>query len=176
MKLYIRSTIDIPTYNDSGEYSQEYLEYLHNLYYNGWEIKSPEARYELASLFTESVANENNFYKNSIGFWEIRKSRPRREPDYTSWNYYNFRNNGKMKPSSEYWYSSDGVIRGSDHWGSDVASCSWYLIGQSYKRNYGVYTGNKTYAYISWNALKAKGFIVRNHSTGEYFLSGFEFE
>lgn len=44
-------------------------------------------------------------------------ARPGREPDYRS-------------PSgSEYWYDGNGVTRYSDHWGSEVASCDWYLDG-----------------------------------------------
>ena len=175
MKLYIRSNSEPNMYDENGEYSQEYLAYLNNLYYNGWEIKSPEAQYALASIFTDEVANEDNYFLNSIGFWEVRKSRPRREPDYVSMNYHDFRRGGKIKKSSEYWYSSDGVIRGSDHWGSDVASCSWYLNGESYG-GYGVRSGYKTYAYIPWKDLKAKGYIVKDYKTGEYSIAGFKFE
>ena len=86
MKRYIRSNTEPQMFDESGAYSQEYLEYLNNLYYDGWEIKSQETHYELASIFTEDVANENNYYLNSIGFWEVRKSRPRREPDHVSLN------------------------------------------------------------------------------------------
>lgn len=175
MKRYIRSSTEPQMLDEFGEYSQEYLEYLSNLYYNGWEIKSPEARYALASIFTEDFANENNYYLNSIGFWEVRKSRPRREPDHVSLNKRELWRNGRVKNSSEYWYTSDGIIRGSDHWGSDVASCSWYLKGESYG-NYGVKSGYKTYAYIRWEDLKAKGFIVKHWQTGEYSIRGFKFE
>ncbi len=176
MKLYIRSNLDPNMYDETGEYSQEYLAYLRDTYGTGTGLdSSPEDMYELASIFTEDVATKDNYFLNSIGFWEVRKSRPRREPDYVSMNYHDFRHGGKVKKSSEYWYSSDGVIRGSDHWGSDVASCSWYLLGQSYK-NYGVKSGYKTYAYISWKDLKAKGCIVKHYKTGEYSISGFKFE
>lgn len=174
MKWYVRSNSDIEVFNDSGEYSQEYLEYLHNLYYDGWEIKSPDAQYELASIFTEDLATKDNFFLNSIGFWEVRKFRPKREPDHTSLNKRELWRNGRVKTSSEYWYTSDGVIRGSDHWGSDVASCSWYLKGKSYG-NYGVRSGYKTYAYIPWKDLKAKGVIGKHWQTGKYFISGFDF-
>ena len=30
---------------------------------------------------------------------------------------------------SDYWYGESGVVRYSDHWGSEVASCDWYLDG-----------------------------------------------
>ena len=176
MKLYIRSNSEPNMYDANGEYSQEYLAYLRDTYGTGAGLdSSPEDMYELAKLFTTDVANKDNYYLNSIGFWEVRKSRPRREPDHTSYNKRELWRNGKVKTSSEYWYTTDGVIRGSDHWGSDVASCSWYLKGQSYG-NYGVRSGYKTYAFISWKDLKAKGYIVKDWKTGEYSISGFTFD
>ena len=178
MKWYIRSNSEPNMYDENGEYSQEYLAYLRDTYGTGAVLdSSPEDMYELASLFTEDVATKDNYFLNSIGFWEVRKSRPRREPDYVSMNYHDFRHGGKIKKSSEYWYSSDGVIRGSDHWGSDVASCSWYLKGVRYHKNgVGVVVGHKRYAYIPWKDLKAKGYIVKHYKTGEYSIAGFKFE
>jgi hypothetical protein len=40
---------------------------------------------------------------------------PTREPDYVS------------DSGSEYWYTEDGVIRYSNHWGSHVGYCNWYF-------------------------------------------------
>lgn len=31
------------------------------------------------------------------------------------------------KSGSEYWYTDDGVIRRSNHWGTGIASCDWLL-------------------------------------------------
>ena len=31
------------------------------------------------------------------------------------------------KSGSEYWYTEDGVIRRSNHWGTGIASCDWLL-------------------------------------------------
>ena len=175
MKLYIQSNSTMDMFDESGEYSQEYLSYLVDTYGSGTGLdSSPEDMYELASMFTDEVATKDNYFLNSIGFWEVMKSRPKRDPDYASFNRHELYR-GKVKKSSEYWYTSDGVIRGSDHWGSDVASCSWYLLGQSYK-SYDVKSGYKAYAYIPWKDLKAKGIIGKHWQTGKYFVSGFKFE
>ncbi len=32
---------------------------------------------------------------------------------------------------SKYWYEGDSVIRVSDHWGSRIASCAWFLNGET---------------------------------------------
>lgn len=37
------------------------------------------------------------------------------DPDYES------------ESGSRYWYRDDGVFRQSDHWGTDIGDCSWYL-------------------------------------------------
>lgn len=133
-----------------------------------WNM-TPNERFWLADKYTKDVANENNFFENSVGFWDLRKSRPKGQPNHVSYN----RRTGKK--SSEYWYTKDGVIRGSDHWGSDVASCSWYIKGRKYK-NDGVSVGSKEYAFISWKDLKAKGMISKHYQTGKYSLIGFKFE
>lgn len=74
---------------------------------------------EIYSKYQKGVANENNFYINTMAnFAEVEK--PGREPDYISYN----RN---FEISSMYWYTKEGVIRGSDHWGKGVASCDWFL-------------------------------------------------
>ena len=45
---------------------------------------------------------------------------------------------------SDYWYGESGVVRYSDHWGSEVASCDWYLDGVarcSFDDHYGTAQG-----------------------------------
>lgn len=171
MKIYIQSSSDI--------YSQEYLEQLCSQYGCGSLVIEPKSSiydlYELSSIFTDELANRNNFFNNSIGFWTLRKTRPKRNPDYISWDIHGMWNGKSVKKSSEYWYTSDGVIRGSDHWGVGIASCSWFIDGRRYS-NSGVSIGNKEYAYISWSDLKAKGMIGQDSKTGEYFITGFTFE
>ena len=42
---------------------------------------------------------------------------------------------------SDYWYGESGVVCYSDHWGSEVASCDWYLDGVarcSFDDHYGI--------------------------------------
>lgn len=58
--------------------------------------------------------SSKNFYMGTEATFEACE-RPSREADYTS------------ESGSAYWYSEDGVIRESDHWGYEVASCNWYL-------------------------------------------------
>lgn len=64
--------------------------------------------------------NQHNYYMGTTANW-TPTSRPNRKPDYTS------------RSNSDYWYTRDGVIRYSDHWGGEIASCNWYLndVGQS---------------------------------------------
>lgn len=55
-----------------------------------------------------------NYYMGTEATFEPCE-RPSREADYVS------------DSGSAYWYSEDGVVRESDHWGREVASCNWYL-------------------------------------------------
>lgn len=78
-----------------------------------------ESRWEVYKKYQKGIANENNFFINTItNFTEVEK--PKTEPNHISYN-----RNGEI--SSMYWYTEEGVIRGSDHWGSGVASCDWFL-------------------------------------------------
>ena len=99
------------------------------------------------SQYQKGTANENNFYVNTIAEFTETK-RPRRKPDYVS-----FTRDGKV--SSEYWYSEDGVIRGSKHWGNDVASCDWYIENQTRNMN-----GYKQYGKCNWGDFTQKTQIV----------------
>ena len=58
--------------------------------------------------------NEHNFYMGTIASFESCEI-PQRPSDYVSYS------------GSTYWYDTDGVYRYSDHWGSGVSSCTWYL-------------------------------------------------
>ena len=156
------------------EYTQEYLEQIYKeLPEFYWE--NAKEMYRIASLFTEEKANEKNYYLNSIGFWESRKTRPKRKPDHISYNIGSIWKTGKIKISSEYWYTEKGVIRGSNHWGMDIASCSWFIKDRKYPIE-GIVIGGKEYAFISWDELKAKGFVRKHWKTGVYSLGDFKFE
>ena len=78
-----------------------------------------EKSIEFYKPFQDGVANEHNFMENTLGVFDQVARRPRKAPDYVSRNKYT------KEISSEYWYTEDGVIRGSKHWGKGVASCSW---------------------------------------------------
>lgn len=133
-----------------------------------WDMTAEE-RYRLALKYSQQKADDSNFFENSVGFWELRSKKPVGEPDHISYN----RRTGKI--SSKYWYTKEGVYRQSNHWGSDVASCSWYIKGRTYA-NEGVSVGKTETAFIKWGDLKAKGLISKHWQTGVYALVGFEFK
>ena len=62
--------------------------------------------------------NSKNYYMATKADFETCDE-PEREPDYISYS------------GSAYWYSDDGVVRSSDHWGTGVASCDWTLDGRA---------------------------------------------
>lgn len=159
---------DLKTKNLKDEYTQEELKQVYNSVDAMWDM-TPKERYSLAEKFTNETPNQNNFFENSVGFWDLQSKRPKGDPDHISYN----RRTGKV--SSKYWYTEDGVYRQSDHWGSDVASCSWYISGRKYK-NEGVSIGKAETAFIKWEDLKAKGLVGKNSKTGEYFITSFEFK
>ncbi len=111
--------------------------------------------------YQKGVAGENNFFYNTIGqFEEVR--RPKRPPDYRS-----LRRDGKV--SSEYWYEDGYLIRGSDHWGANVASCDWFLDNQA--TNMG---GSKQYGKIKWEDLTQKTELVFNDTNDAVIVSTFD--
>ena len=89
--------------------------------------------------------NPGNFYCGTAADW-TGCARPDRRPDHSS-------------PSgSDYWYSDSGVVRYSDHWGSEVASCDWYLDGaegSSFDDDGGWRSG-----YATWDAFALKPYEV----------------
>lgn len=116
--------------------------------------------YKLASLFTENTPNEDNFYCNSIGFWE-----PAEKPN---WPF-----DHQSESGSVYWYTPEGIYRESDHWGRNIASCSWYydIPYNGEETEYGKQDDTKTFeepvvGFIRWKDLKAKGQV--DYGTGKY--------
>lgn len=103
--------------------------------------------------FQEGIANENNFFDNTIAiFNEVDK--PNRKPDYESLS------------GSRYWYKKDGIIRGSNHWGSRITNCSWALKYKNGKTEYGhsayaskSFTSEK-YGFAKWSDFILKSEIV----------------
>lgn len=145
--------------------SQEYLKQLRdsltsvpkNEKYIFIEELTPNERYFLADKLAEETASKDNFYMNSVGFW-TKCSKPRRPCDYDSTTMKTIYHKGK---ASKYWYTTEGVYRHSNHWGSDIASCSWYIDGLKY-RNEGCFIGNMETAFIKWKDLKPKGVILQD--------------
>ena len=64
------------------------------------------------------MITKDNFYLMTKGTFS-KCDLPTTAPDYVSLN-----KDGKV--SSKYWYTKEGVVRQSDHWGR-VASCIWTL-------------------------------------------------
>ena len=152
--------------NESDEISQEKLKELsermaHRL--------SPQETYEISSILTKETADKTNYHTNSIGFWEPKETHPERDADFTS------NDKRSKKPSSQYWYEDGGVYRKSDHWGTKVGTCSWYIKGREYK-DYGVEFGKDEIAFIAWGDLKGKGVVVYDFNTKQYKAKGYNFK
>lgn len=62
--------------------------------------------------------DEHNFFMGTSAFWRSCDE-PLGLPDYES------------DSGSQYWYTADGVIRGSNHWGTGICSCDWFYNGIS---------------------------------------------
>lgn len=128
--------------------------------------------YENAKTYAREEANQENFFMNSIGFWKKTTYHPRRKADYTSFSHSFL--TGKTKKSSEYWYTEKGVYRRSNHWGMEVASCSWMLEGRPYSGS-GCEVNYSEIGFIEWKDLFPKGFFRKSCIDGSYSYSGFIF-
>ncbi len=73
----------------------------------------------------DGKATEKNFFENTIVIYNETK-KPKGDPDFVS------------DSGSRYWYSKEGVTRGSNHWGDGVANCDWALKRKDGKMIYGV--------------------------------------
>lgn len=85
---------------------------------------------------SENIGRDN-FYKFTDGHFTPCPV-PDREPDYHS-------------KSSSYWFSKEGVIRQSDHWGRGIAACTWTLGEEPEApcfKNKGL---GQRCGFISWN-------------------------
>jgi hypothetical protein len=78
-------------------------------------------------------ADKTKFFERSLANF-TPCSIPDRAPDYVS------------KSGSAYWYTTEGVIRGADHWGG-VASCRWTLGGNELK------TETPVGGFCRWNEI-----------------------
>jgi len=65
------------------------------------------------------IIDKGNFYLKTTANWSsIQIQYIGRPADFVS------------ASGSQYWFLPNGVFRLSDHWGGDIASCSWYLDGK----------------------------------------------
>lgn len=93
-----------------------------------------------SSASRASAFNQHNFFSGTAADF-VSTERPGREPDYVS------------DSGSEYWYSADGVTRGSNHWGTGIASTDWFLDGvdaSSFDRK-AKGNGTKSYGKAKWS-------------------------
>ena len=72
----------------------------------------------------DGTADEFNFFTETIVTYN-ETTKPLKEPDFIS------------SSGSCYWYSEEGVVRGSNHWGNGVARCDWALHMNNGKTVYG---------------------------------------
>lgn len=150
-------------YND---FFSDFQEFQLDLPYNKY------VRYAVAKEFTDGVADQDNFFKNSICFWKETSYVPKRNPDYTSLNRY-----GDV--SSQYWYTPKGVYRRSNHWGDGVASCDWYFKDAKYNQLFNeIAVHNRRYVgFAEWKDFAAMGNLVTpSGDLDKLRLSGFEFK
>ena len=95
--------------------------------------------------------NPGNFYCGTTAEW-TSCPRPVRHPDHMSGS------------GSDYWYGESGVVRYSDHWGSEVASCDWYLDGVarcSFDDHYGVYGQINVYSVTTKSERYERSYWTR---------------
>lgn len=141
-----------------------------------WNKSEPEEYFNKAtgfySQYQKGEANKDNFFKETIATFEQVKGRPHRKPDYTSIG----RRRGRIITSSEYWYTNDGVIRGSNHWGTGIASCDWALKETNGNTIYGALNGTGDPLKTSQKYGKAKwsDFILKTNIKDDGTLTTFE--
>lgn len=105
--------------------------------------------YALYKVLGYKVADADNFFKDTIANFTRRNSRPGRPADYTSYS-----RDGKK--SSEYWYTKDGVIRGSSHWGFGIRSCDWRIDGQYTRIDEISILPKREYGFCKWEDFAFK--------------------
>lgn len=96
--------------------------------------------------YQKGTADKNNFFVGTMAkFNEVDK--PNREPDFVS------------DSGSVYWYTKDGVVRGSDHWGIGVASCDWAFVDKNGKfYNKSLVGGRNEFDGVKYGFCKWKDF------------------
>ena len=101
----------------------------------------------------DGKASEINFFENTMALFR-ECDKPDRAPDFGS------------ESGSCYWYSKEGVIRGSDHWGCGVYNCDWALKTKKGETIYGHYWkhprsfAKPRYGYARWDDFLFKARLI----------------
>lgn len=114
----------------------------------------------------KGTANKDNFFWRTDAVFTKISRRPGRKPDFVSRG-----RDGRV--SSEYWYTQNGVIRGSNHWGVGVASCNWAIKGISMSVEKVTKT-NKLYAGADWNDFIQQPAIIRDADRNIIGITNFD--
>ena len=83
---------------------------------------------------TKMNTSQNFFLATAANFKSCKT--PTTPPDFVS------------ESGSEYWYTQDGVYRQSNHWGGKIATCSWFIDGES---SHSIITG-----FCAWDAFRSE--------------------
>ena len=102
---------------------------------NGEHVPFPPPKYGKRNGYND----ENFFMATEATFTPVEK--PKGKPDYVS------------SSGSKYWYDKNGVVRESDHWGSNVDSCNWYMKGDKKYSSWDDTNGIR-YGRATWNSFK----------------------
>lgn len=118
---------------------------------------------DLWSKYQKGIATQDNFFYETYAKFDVVSKRPKGTPSFVSRT-----RDGKV--SSEYWYTPEGVIRGSDHWGNGIASCDWYLNSEALKQN-GITITGKKYGFCKWEDFLQKTGVI--NIDGDKYLTNF---
>ena len=105
------------------------------------------------SQLQDGVADENTFFTETMVVFNECDDQGR-EPDFTS------------SSGSRYWYSKEGVVRGSDHGGKGVALCDWALKTKEGKTIYGydydcpIHMNKARFAFARWEDFIFKASLI----------------
>lgn len=130
--------------DETGAWSHDFVVRNGRRFSTGYDLTASDEEFAIVCRRNSVVANELNFFVSTKADF-AKCDKPAREPDYVSGS------------GSAYWYTEDGVIRMSDHWGAGVASCDWYLDGEAY--GYGMHlNGTREHdticAFCAWEGFE----------------------
>ena len=105
-------------------------------FFGDTEIDISNDAFKIAGLSYD----KNNFYDDTFAeFYPCNA--PELDPDYVS-------DSGSM-----YWYYPEGVVRGADHWGSDIGDCTWRMLGDEHDSSWDDPNGVR-YGFCPWQGFE----------------------